>query len=82
MLTMEFVAAGASLLAALLPGYVHPDEWFQSGEIAAAQLLRVDALVPWEFADCDSPFRAVLPPCVSCGRRLGVAGAKLGTQTR
>lgn len=30
-------------------GYVHPDEYFQSSEIAARDVLNVTAFTPWEF---------------------------------
>lgn len=50
------------LLVALSPSYIHPDEWFQSSEVAAAQLWSNRAFVPWEFANCQHPCRSVAPP--------------------
>lgn len=31
------------------PGYIHPDEWFQFGEILAGDLFGIDILRTWEF---------------------------------
>jgi hypothetical protein len=36
-------------LALFGSGYVHPDEHFQSSEIAARDVLHVTAFTPWEF---------------------------------
>jgi len=55
------------VLIALLPGYVHPDEVFQSAEVVGAVVLGTYANVPWEFAACDSPNRSILPPMLSTG---------------
>lgn len=61
------MAAGAVLYAASValrafltsaPGYVHPDEVFQSTELAAADVFGYDAFVPWEVADCATPYRS------------------------
>ena len=37
------------LLACLAPGYVHPDEYHQSVEVAAADVLGLEVDHPWEF---------------------------------
>ena len=52
----------ARLIGALGPGYIHPDEIFQSQEVLAALIFRYDAVVPWEFEDCARPARSFVPP--------------------
>jgi GPI mannosyltransferase 4 len=47
---------------ALAPGYMHPDELFQSTEIAAATQLGLATRIPWEFSGCTPPARSVFPP--------------------
>ena len=42
-------------LAVLLPGYHHPDEFFQGPEPMARDVLGLAATIPWEFAES--------PPC-------------------
>ena len=42
-----------------LPGYVHPDEWFQSNEVAAQEVFNYHTEKPWEFTT-DAPVRSVL----------------------
>lgn len=32
-----------------LPGYIHPDEYFQSAEVTARHVLQIDSFIPWEF---------------------------------
>ncbi len=61
--TAYAVAACVRLVAALSPGYVHPDEVFQGLEVMAASML-TDAAgdIPWEFADCETPYRSSVPP--------------------
>jgi len=44
---------------AVLPGYIHPDEWFQSNEIAAAEVFNYRTRKPWEFT-VDDPVRSVV----------------------
>lgn len=57
------------VLAVFTPGYLHPDEFFQSQEVVASWVLGdASALVPWEF-DCSlqgTLFRSVVPPYVQC----------------
>lgn len=36
-------------LCAFSPGYVHPDEWFQYGEVLAGDLMGTPSLRTWEF---------------------------------
>jgi phosphatidylinositol glycan class Z len=48
-------------MMASLPGYIHPDEFFQSPEITARAVLKVDTLIPWEFHS-DYAARSILIP--------------------
>jgi hypothetical protein len=54
------------LAAALSPAYIHPDEYFQSTEVAAADVLGVSTTQPWEFT-VSSPARSAIGPAISCG---------------
>ncbi|EFB14244.1 hypothetical protein PANDA_004892, partial [Ailuropoda melanoleuca] len=56
------------LLWCLLPqtGYVHPDEFFQSPEVMAEDILGVEAARPWEFHPSSS-CRSVLFPLLTSG---------------
>jgi hypothetical protein len=56
------LSLAARLLAALAPGYLHPDELFQSQEVVASALLGVAGNIPWEFAGCSTPHRSIVPP--------------------
>jgi phosphatidylinositol glycan class Z len=49
------------LLLALAPGYVHPDEFFQSPEISAGHVLSVRNWIPWEY-DTNYPCRSIIFP--------------------
>ncbi|KAI8338461.1 GPI mannosyltransferase [Chlamydoabsidia padenii] len=53
-------------MMASLPGYVHPDEFFQSPEITARAILKVDTLIPWEFQP-DHAARSILIPFLTTG---------------
>ncbi|XP_070322285.1 GPI mannosyltransferase 4 [Odocoileus virginianus] len=56
------------LVWCLLPqtGYVHPDEFFQSPEVMAEDVLGVEAARPWEFHP-SSPCRTVVFPLLTSG---------------
>ncbi|XP_045859961.1 GPI mannosyltransferase 4 [Meles meles] len=56
------------LVWCLLPqtGYVHPDEFFQSPEVMAEDILGVEAVRPWEF-DPSGSCRTVLFPLLTSG---------------
>uniref|UniRef100_A0A2K5VWI9 Mannosyltransferase n=1 Tax=Macaca fascicularis TaxID=9541 RepID=A0A2K5VWI9_MACFA len=56
------------VLWCLLPqtGYVHPDEFFQSPEVMAEDILGVQATRPWEFYP-SSPCRTVVFPLLTSG---------------
>ncbi|XP_059865918.1 GPI mannosyltransferase 4 [Delphinus delphis] len=56
------------LVWCLLPqtGYVHPDEFFQSPEVMAEDVLGIKAARPWEFHP-SSPCRTVVFPLLTSG---------------
>ena len=65
----------ARLVACLLPGYVHPDEYHQTVEIAASDVLGVrSAPRAWEF-EPSRPARSVLGPVVAAGWTYAAARA-------
>ncbi|XP_007896992.1 GPI mannosyltransferase 4-like [Callorhinchus milii] len=47
-------------------GYIHPDEFFQSPEVMAGDILNLKILRPWEF-NTSYPSRSVLFPLVTSG---------------
>ncbi|KAI8060977.1 Alg9-like mannosyltransferase family-domain-containing protein [Gongronella butleri] len=53
-------------LMAMLPGYIHPDEFFQSPEVMANAVLKVQTFVPWEY-HTDNAARSVLIPFLTTG---------------
>ncbi|RUS17481.1 GPI mannosyltransferase, partial [Jimgerdemannia flammicorona] len=56
----------ARLLAAFLPGYIHPDEFFQSPEITAGVVFAYDVFTPWEFSP-EQPSRSIVLPYLTTG---------------
>mmetsp|Transcript_13538 Transcript_13538/g.26110 ORF Transcript_13538/g.26110 Transcript_13538/m.26110 type:complete len:533 (-) Transcript_13538:273-1871(-) len=57
------------LMMVFAPGYIHPDEFFQTQEVASKWVMGYDTFVPWEFS-CENDgllYRSVLPPLLSCG---------------
>ncbi|KAJ2346366.1 alpha 1,2 mannosyltransferase [Coemansia sp. RSA 2673] len=48
------------VLFSVLPSYIHPDEFFQSSEIAASDILGVTGHRTWEFSPA-SPVRSIVP---------------------
>nr|XP_033797993.1 GPI mannosyltransferase 4 [Geotrypetes seraphini] len=56
------------LLWCLLPqtGYLHPDEFFQSPEVMAGDVLQLQVFRPWEFLP-PSPCRSVVSPFITSG---------------
>ena len=61
LLLMRFV-----LCCLPLPGYIHPDEFFQSPEIAGDDVLGFKTTRTWEW-DMDSPARSIIFPMISSG---------------
>jgi len=78
-------AVGVRLALTLLPGYVHPDEYFQAQEVAAIRRFSLDQRLAWEF-DCRHPCRSALVPLAAAGlpyavvEGLGLAGSEVGSQ--
>ncbi|KZT21480.1 glycosyltransferase family 22 protein [Neolentinus lepideus HHB14362 ss-1] len=52
-------------------GYIHPDEYFQNGEVTAGDVLGLKALKTWEW-DRVSPCRSVIPPFMTTGLAFAV----------
>ncbi|KAM4770775.1 GPI mannosyltransferase 4 [Rhinophrynus dorsalis] len=55
------------------PGYLHPDEFFQSPEVMAGDVLDLDINRPWEFHPV-SPCRTVLIPLLTSGAAFWIIG--------
>ncbi|KAJ2411560.1 alpha 1,2 mannosyltransferase [Coemansia sp. IMI 209128] len=50
----------ARILFSVLPSYIHPDEFFQSSEIATSDILKVTGHRTWEFSS-QAPVRSIVP---------------------
>ena len=61
LLALRFV-----LCVAPLTGYIHPDEFFQSSEVVASDLLGLRAKKTWEWNET-SPTRSIVFPAISSG---------------
>ena len=48
-------------LLILSPGYIHPDEFFQSSEVISHRILHSDGILPWEFQNNNKLSRSVAP---------------------
>ena len=62
------------LAFAFAPGYVHPDEWFQSNEVTAANVFGTETRLPWEYT-ADAPARSILGAYASSGLSYLIACA-------
>ncbi|KAF9560924.1 alpha 1,2 mannosyltransferase [Mortierella alpina] len=47
--TIYLLLLAFRLFSALSPGYIHPDEFFQSAEITAGNIFDLDVNIPWEY---------------------------------
>ncbi|XP_038671822.1 GPI mannosyltransferase 4-like [Scyliorhinus canicula] len=65
---MWLVLGGVRVLWCLAPqtGYIHPDEFFQSPEVMAGDILNLKTFRTWEF-NTSYPSRSVLFPLVTTG---------------
>ncbi|KAM4694703.1 GPI mannosyltransferase 4 [Discoglossus pictus] len=54
-------------------GYLHPDEFFQSPEVMAGDILNLDTNRPWEFLP-GSPCRTVVIPLLTTGAIFWIIG--------
>ncbi|XP_067008941.2 GPI mannosyltransferase 4 [Anabrus simplex] len=63
--------AALRVVLTLLPqnGYVHPDEYFQSVEVVAGDVLDIDVSRPWEF-NRTFPIRSITLPFLTVGLPL------------
>ena len=52
------------LCAMPLTGYIHPDEFFQSPEVMAGDVLRLNTTRTWEW-DAEQPIRSIIFPGIS-----------------
>ncbi|CAJ0766996.1 22772_t:CDS:2 [Entrophospora sp. SA101] len=48
-LTFYFLSCLLRLWSSTLPGYIHPDEFFQSPEIMGEDIFGYEVFRPWEF---------------------------------
>ncbi|KAL7330640.1 alpha 1,2 mannosyltransferase [Mucor circinelloides] len=53
-------------LTATLPGYIHPDEFFQNPEITSAKIFNIHTLTPWEYQPQHAS-RSILSPFLTTG---------------
>ncbi|KAI9470870.1 MAG: hypothetical protein EXX96DRAFT_371169 [Benjaminiella poitrasii] len=53
-------------LTATLPGYIHPDEFFQNPEITSSKIFNIDTLTPWEYKP-EHASRSVISPFLTTG---------------
>ncbi|XP_057381418.1 GPI mannosyltransferase 4-like [Daphnia carinata] len=56
------------IVLTLLPqtGYIHPDEYFQSTEILAGRIFKLETYTPWEF-NTSLPIRSMFLPVLTIG---------------
>ncbi|KAF9279035.1 hypothetical protein BGZ88_000215 [Linnemannia elongata] len=54
------------LFIALSPGYIHPDEFFQSAEIIAGNVFGFKVDIPWEYQP-ELPCRSIIIPAITTG---------------
>lgn len=50
-------------IASTAPGYIHPDEYFQSPEITSRTVFGIETFIPWEFT-AEHAARSIVPPYV------------------
>ncbi|CAO3650931.1 unnamed protein product [Cunninghamella blakesleeana] len=53
-------------MMASLPGYIHPDEYFQLAEVTARHILQIDTFIPWEFQS-EHAARSISIPFITTG---------------
>ncbi|KAG0350233.1 alpha 1,2 mannosyltransferase [Podila minutissima] len=67
-------------LIAFSPGYIHPDEYFQSAEVTAGRVFGFDVNIPWEYKP-ELPCRSILVPSITTGIPFLFLKAWLGSNT-
>nr|XP_018912486.1 PREDICTED: GPI mannosyltransferase 4 [Bemisia tabaci] len=67
-LTLYWFLAFFRILLTFIPqkGYIHPDEFFQTTEVVAGDILSIEAQIPWEF-NSTFPVRNVVLPYLVVG---------------
>ncbi|KAI0684909.1 Alg9-like mannosyltransferase family-domain-containing protein [Cytidiella melzeri] len=68
------------LFAFLGHGYIHPDEYFQNGEVIAGAIFQWHHLRTWEW-DSAFPCRSILPPFLTTGPPLALLNAAFAGNT-
>ncbi|KAG9320322.1 hypothetical protein KVV02_002455 [Mortierella alpina] len=64
--TIYLLLLAFRIFNALSPGYIHPDEFFQSAEITAGNIFDLDVNIPWEYKP-RLPCRSILIPAITTG---------------
>ncbi|OBZ90496.1 GPI mannosyltransferase 4 [Choanephora cucurbitarum] len=65
---VTFVCLGLLLrwFTAILPGYIHPDEFFQNPEITSGMIFKIETLIPWEYQP-EHASRSIVSPLLTTG---------------
>jgi phosphatidylinositol glycan class Z len=48
-------------LISTLPGYIHPDEFFQNPEITSSKIFGIETFTPWEYTP-EHASRSIIAP--------------------
>lgn len=48
-------------LISSLPGYIHPDEFFQNPEITSSKIFEIETMTPWEYTP-EHASRSIIAP--------------------
>ncbi|OBZ76956.1 hypothetical protein A0H81_03076, partial [Grifola frondosa] len=79
--SLKYVYCGLLTLRAFFAlfgtGYIHPDEYFQNGEVTAGQILGLHTLRTWEWNPA-FPCRSIIPPWLTTGLPFMFAQCALG----
>lgn len=59
-LTISFLLWTRWLISSL-PGYIHPDEFFQNPEITSSKIFDLDTFTPWEYSP-EHASRSIVAP--------------------
>ncbi|CAH1756712.1 11982_t:CDS:2 [Entrophospora sp. SA101] len=65
-LTFYFLSCLLRLWSSTLPGYIHPDEFFQSPEIMGEDIFGYEVFRPWEF-EKSPQCRSIIVPALTIG---------------
>ncbi|KAF9947597.1 hypothetical protein BGZ72_010430 [Mortierella alpina] len=76
--TIYLLLLAFRIFNALSPGYIHPDEFFQSAEITAGNIFGLDVNIPWEYKP-ELPCRSILIPVITTGIPYLLLKAWFGT---